>query len=149
MAGLGEDAGLVTLLLEVAEDLDAEADSIEAGLDRDRHASVRMPIGGVTAIVRSAAISTCFQSAVLSDLSLCGARLAGVPAFRLHIPVVLELPSCGVKVAAHVSRVDPDTITLAFDDTPHTVRTLERAVRYLAAEADDQEAARKHLACPT
>jgi hypothetical protein len=147
MAGLGEDVTLMKLLLEVANDLDAEADVIEAGMDRDRRASVRIQADGVPAILRSPAIGTCFRSVLLYDLSLSGARLSGDATFFVGMRVILEVPSCGLHIAAHVVRVAPHTTALVFDDEPHTIQVLEHAIRLLAETADARRSASVPYPC--
>ena len=52
MAELGQDTKLAMLLLEVARDLDAEADLIDAGVPRDRRSAPRLAVRGTAATLR-------------------------------------------------------------------------------------------------
>jgi hypothetical protein len=128
MAGFGQDAGLVDLLLEVARDLDAEADAMDAGVERNRRATSRIPGDGIPAIVHSAALFDSVQSLLLSDLSVGGALLAGRAAFRTGSNVILDIPSCGLRVSAQVTRVEPNGIALAFRSDADTLRDVDRAI---------------------
>jgi hypothetical protein len=132
MVGLGQDAQLATLLLEVAQDLDAEADLIEAGQPRDRRSSPRVPAQGIPAILHLPLPGADVWRVALTDLSIGGARLVGDTRLALDARVILELPSCGVHLMARVARVDPGGIGVEFVADPETARLAERALRQVS-----------------
>ena len=136
MAELGEDAQLAILLLEVARDLDAEADAIEAGQPNDRRAASRVPVPGLPVTLRLTAPEVGVRQVTLTDLSITGARLAGEVASPLGSRVMLELPSLGVRLPALVTRVEPNGIAVAFAASPDTAQAADRVLRHVTEERE-------------
>jgi hypothetical protein len=134
MAELGHDALLAGSLLEVARDLDAEADVIEAGLPRDRRLSSRARLGGIQVRLRSATPEAAVLDVTLTDLSIGGARLLGETKLPLGASVILELPSCGVQLAGCVARVEPHGVAIAFADDAETVQSADLVLRSITDE---------------
>ena len=99
LAKLGQDAKLASLLLEVAQDLDAEADVIDAGISRERRDSTRFPAARLTVSSRPFARDEAATNVELLDLSVSGARVGG--AATLTVRTKLLLGSCGL--GAYVS----------------------------------------------
>jgi hypothetical protein len=129
MAGLGQDAQLAELLLEVAQDLDAEAGLIDAGQPRDRRASPRSPVQGIAATVCLPLPGATVWQVTLTDLSIGGARLVGETRLALRARVILELPSCGMHLMARVARVDPGGLAVEFAADQETGQLAGRALR--------------------
>jgi hypothetical protein len=129
MAELGQDAKLALLLLEVARDLDAEADLIEAGLPRDRRSAPRIPVEGMAATLRLTPPQANRWEMTLTDLSLGGARLSGPARLPVGARVILDLPACGVQLPARVARVEPGVIAVAFATDQETLQSAEQVVR--------------------
>ena len=138
MAELGEDAQLAILLLEVARDLDAEADAIEAGQPNDRRAASRVPVPGLPVTLRLTAPEVGVRQVTLTDLSITGARLAGEVVSPLGSRVTLELPSLGVRLPALVIRIESNGIAVAFAASPDTTQAADRVLRHVT---EDRESA--------
>jgi hypothetical protein len=139
MAGFGQDPALVDLLLEVARDMEAEADAMDAGIERNLRASGRVPGVGVPAVVSTVAANSCHHSVSLSDLSLGGAFVTGETSFAPGVSVILRLLSCNLQLAARVTRVEPRGLALAFSSGAETLRDVKYALDFLEGLAECRE----------
>jgi hypothetical protein len=132
MAMLGQDARLSGLLLEVALDLDAEADLIEAGMDRERRSAPRLPASFVPVRMWSLDPGAPGYTLTLTDLSAAGARLSGSVPWPIGTPVILEFLDCGIRIAARIVRLEPEGIGLAFESDRDTALLVDQVVHRLA-----------------
>jgi hypothetical protein len=133
IATLGQDTTLYHLLLEVAQDLDAEADAIEAGVGRDRRSNSRLPIRGFSVKLHLAPQLGEPAPLALRDMSRSGARLTGKAGVSAGASVVLEITAIEARLKARVTRIEPDSIALAFDADEDTVNEAERVLQQFAA----------------
>lgn len=134
MAQSGDDFRLSRMLLEVALDLDAEAEAIEAGGDADRRSAVAVRRSETCeARLYPTGSYTDGRPVQIIDLSLAGAR------FRTGSPpesgslVTLELPTHSLRLEGAILRVHGPEAAMAFDRAssadPAFSRLLQSEVR--------------------
>lgn len=134
MAGLGQDMQLCHLLLEVAQDLEAEAAVIDAGVAQDRRICLRVPGEGIAAILRPLTTGAIDARLVLTNFSQTGAHLRGRAMLTPGIEVCLDLPSCSLRLLARVMRSGPEEVALRFATDPETVASIDRAYPHVISE---------------
>jgi hypothetical protein len=125
MAQAGDDIRLVQMLLDVAADLDAEAEAIEA----EQHGERRLrPDGTIRA--RWAAADTDMEPRPVQivDISLNGARLRADTCHHTGSRVVLELPGEGLHLCGTIIRACDQEAAIAFDDRSRSAPELARFV---------------------
>jgi hypothetical protein len=141
MAALGEDVQLSRLLLEVARDLEAEADDIEAGIARDRRSAVRVPGNGTAVLLRPAAEDAVALAMILADFSATGARLQGEAGVSPGETVLLSIPAHAAQFAAQVVRVEAGILAVEFaKDLPTRQRAVQVYRNLVAAGPSPQGA---------
>jgi hypothetical protein len=134
LAKLGQDAKLASLLLEVAQDLDAEADVIDAGIYRERRDSTRFPAARLSVSLRPLAADAPETNVELLDLSVSGARVRGDATPTVGTKLYLELRPWNLSLAATVMRATSGEVALAFADDPETAISARFAVQHLRNE---------------
>ena len=136
MAQFGDDLRIAQMLLEVARDMDAEADSIESGQPNEQRRSPRFsPSEAYRAQLRQVSDDATARPVQVINLSLGGANLRCT---RSHTPgtrVVLEIPCCGVQLAGRIARVRGIEAAMVFKSDATSDLNLRRLLRELTMAA--------------
>jgi len=116
MAQSGDDLRLSRMLLEVALDMDAEAEAMEASSAAERRAFPRVSPPDIhEALLHTVGQGSDTRPARIINLSVGGARFrvdrAPAPGSR----VVLELPGRGLSLNGTILRVRGMQVAMAFD----------------------------------
>ncbi|MGD0104129.1 MAG: hypothetical protein ABSC06_08840 [Rhodopila sp.] len=121
---------LSRMLLEVALDLDAEAEAMEASGPADEPAFRRMPrSNGHRALLHTVASDTDTRPVQLTNLSFAGARFR---ADRIQTPgckVILELPGHALRLAGTVLGVRGTAATMRFEPASSADPALRRLLQ--------------------
>lgn len=112
MARVGEDVRLVQMLLEVASDLEAEAETIEA---EQRDASRIRPLRTLRAILSGVNGSPAVGPVEIIDISLSGAKFQADFSHDPGAAVALELPAFGLHLQGTIVRADDRETAMTFD----------------------------------
>lgn len=128
MAQTGDDVRLSQMLLEVAIDLDAEAEAIDAGADEERR---RFPRGAILdrAVLRTGGPMPDTRPVQIINLSLGGAK------FRIDRPqtpgskVTLELPSHQLRLDGTILRMRGTEAAMAFNSASRCDAGLTRLLQ--------------------
>lgn len=130
LAQSGDDIRLSRMLLEVALDLDAEAEAMETGSASDRRSvEVMRETGPFDALLYEAGARTNGKPVWIIDLSLGGAR------FRADTPqspgsqVTLELRDHSVRLDGAISRVRGLEAAMVFRPDPRSDPAFSRLLR--------------------
>ena len=136
MAQSGDDFRLSRMLLEVAADLDAEADAIEADIQAERRTLPRVrPHDCYEALLYGNDRNTDGQQVHIVNLSAGGARFRGDDAPSLGSRVVLELPDHAVRLSGTIIRQRGIDTAMVFDPA---VRGDPDLSRLLSASQGDR-----------
>jgi PilZ domain len=130
MAQSGDDIRLSRMLLDVALDLDAEAEAMEAKhpTERRRYARLR-PIDVGDAVLHMTTPDMGTRPAKIIDLSFGGAKIR---VDRLQTPgskVTLELPSHSLRLDGTVLRARATETIMVFDPAASASPGLSRLLR--------------------
>jgi hypothetical protein len=130
MAQSGDDVRLSRMLLEVAFDLDAEAEAIEAGgmAERRSFPRVRLPELG-EALLHIPGPETDTRPAQVINLSIGGAKLRIDRAQLSECRVILELLGPGLRLAGTVLRARGSEAAMCFDPASSADPGLARLLR--------------------
>jgi hypothetical protein len=142
LSALGQDPELSHLLLEVAQELDSEAALIEAGVSRDRRASLRVPVSGVATLVWPSGEAPRGRLVTIADISLSGARLLGNAGVPVGQSIILELSGCRARLSGRVVRVEGREVGIAFSSDADTRQAVSRVYRFFLTRprSDDEQA---------
>ncbi len=136
MAQSGDDIRLSRMLLEVALDLDAEAEAMESGTIATRRGlSQRRPLPFHGALLHATGQNADPQPVHIINLSGSGARLRTDDAPPPGSKVILELTSHGVRVEGTILRRRGAEAAMAFEPSSCDDPALSRLLRS-EAEAD-------------
>ncbi len=116
MAMSGEDPRLSQMLLEVARELDVEADSIEAEVATERRKFSRQPgqeLAGT--LIGSAEAGGSRQAVQVINISRGGAKLRTKLFCKQGSDVVLDLPTEGLRLAGRIIRTAGFEAGMAFE----------------------------------
>jgi hypothetical protein len=135
MAQSGDDIRLSRMLLEVALDLEAEAEAIEAAGVAERRGFPRLrPPRIEGALLRTVGPDADTRAVSIVNLSVGGAKA------RVDRPpppgtrIILELPSHDLQLDGTILRVRGANVALAFDTTSSADPGLARLLRTEALE---------------
>ena len=121
---------LARMLLEVALDLDAEAEAMEAGGPADEPAFKRMPRAkNHRALLHTAASDTDTRPVQLTNLSVAGARFRADGIQAIGCQVILELPGHALRLAGTILRVSGTEATMAFEPASSANPALRRLLQ--------------------
>jgi hypothetical protein len=136
MAQSGDDIQLSRMLLEVARELDAEAEAMESlgQAERRRFPRVRPP-GGFLALLHVSGAAEPVAVRII-DLSAGGARLRGIGLPVVGSRVVLEVQGRVVRLEGRIVRARGPDVAMAFDPACGGDPALNRLLR--SAGAMDQ-----------
>jgi len=140
MAKSGDDPRLAEMLLEVARDLDAEADAIDAESDGERLpanvASCRKLVGSLLWPTEAGCHARPVQ---VTDISPEGARLRTEVICQAGFDVILDLPAEGLRLSGRIISADGLEAGMVFEPSltpdPALVRYLQ--LRCPSVEAVD------------
>jgi hypothetical protein len=147
MAQFGDDVRISQMLLEVAREMDTEADAIDAGQHNDQRQSPRYrPTEIYRATLHRAGNDTAARPVQIVDLSFGGANLRCESTHTAGTIVVLEIPSCGVRLTGRIARVRGIEAAMVFSAESTADSALSRLLRSLptAAGAMMPQPAAKH-----
>ncbi len=140
MAKSGDDPRLAEMLLEVARDLDAEADAIDAeGIGDGLHvtSSSRPALFGSLMWLTEADCHT--RPVQVSDISRDGAKLRTEIICQAGFDAVLDLPAEGLRLSGRIVGTDGLEANMVFEPAaardPALVRYLQ--LRFPSVEAVD------------
>jgi hypothetical protein len=136
MAQSGDDIRLSRMLLDVALDLDAEAEAMEAKNPTERRRFARLrPAAMDDAVLHITAPDTDTRPVKIIDLSFGGAKIR---VDRLQTPgsrVTLELPSHSLRLDGTVLRALAAETIMVFDPAASASPGLSRLLRTETASA--------------
>lgn len=133
MAESGDDLRISQMLLEVARDLDAEAEAIEAARPDERRRLPRLRAGGVYgAILHLGSDDPTGEPVRIIDLSAGGARLRTDRMQSTGASVVLAIPSLGLRLNGSIVRVRGFEAAVKFDSASSADPALGRLLQCLA-----------------
>jgi hypothetical protein len=136
MAQFGDDLRISQMLLEVACEMDAEAEAIEAGLHSDQRRSLRFrPTETYRATLHRAGNDTAARPVQIIDLSLGGAKLRCESAHAPGTMVVLEIPGCDVRLTGKILRARGIEAAMVFNGESAADPALGRLLRSLPTAA--------------
>jgi len=136
MAESGDDLRISQMLLEVARDLDAEAEAIEAERPDERRRLPRLRAGGVYgAILHLGSDDTAGEPVRIIDLSAGGAKLRADRMHSTGASVVLAIPSLGLHLDGRIVRVRGMEAALQFEPASSADPVLARLLQCLAMSA--------------
>lgn len=113
LAQSGDDVRLSRMLLEVASDLDAEADAMETG-DRDARPRACRPEAR-TALLHMIGLPADPRPVQITNLSVGGAKFRTDSAPTPGSRVVLELPGSALRLDGTISRARGADTAMIFD----------------------------------
>lgn len=141
IATSGEDPRLSQMLLEVARELDVEADSIEAEVATERRQFSRQPGQQLTGTVTGLADTGSVPQAVqVIDISRGGAKLRTELFCKQGSDVILNLPTEGLSLAGRIIRTAGFEAGMAFEPASTRDPALNRYLRR-RSDADAAHAA--------
>ena len=130
MAQSGDDLRLSRMLLEVALDLDAEAEAIEAGGSTDRRKSERSRGSEIYgAFLHLIGSDTDARPVQIVDLSTGGARLRVDRSLTVGSRVILELHRHDLRLEGSILRVRGTEAAMVFDPGSAADPALNRLLR--------------------
>jgi len=116
MAQSGDDMRLSRMLLEVALDLDAEADAMEADHSPDRRSAPRgRPADMQEGLLHPVHSDAEARTVEIVNLSAGGAKVRGARMQSAGSRVVLELPGHGIRLDGTILRTRGAEAALIFD----------------------------------
>jgi hypothetical protein len=130
MAQSGDDLRLSRMLLEVALDLDAEAESMESGGPAERRSYQRVQESEISGALLHLVGSDADASEVwIIDLSVGGARFRVGRTLMPSSRVILEMPSHALRLYGTVSRVQGAEAVMVFDPASSADPGLSRLLK--------------------
>jgi hypothetical protein len=130
MAQSGDDLRLSRMLLEVALDLDAEADAIEAGSEVDRRAFQRIrPSTNLEGLLHQADPDAESRRVQIISLSNSGARFRVDRTQTPGTKVTLELPGQDLRLDGTILRTRGAEVAMVFDPASSADPKLSRVLR--------------------
>lgn len=136
MAQFGDDIRISQMLLEVAQEMDAEAETIEAGqLSEPRQSPRYNPSEAYRALLHVVGDDSKARPVQIVDLSFGGAKLRCDVAHTPGTRIVLEIPSCGLHLTGSIIRARGIEVALVFETESSSDPTLGDLLRSLNTTA--------------
>ena len=136
MAQFGDDLRIAQMLLDVARDMDAEADAIESGQPNEQRRSPRFcPSEAYRALLRQVSDDATGRPVQVINLSLGGAKLRCTRAHAPGTRVVLEIPCRSVQLPGKITRMRGIEAAMVFKSEAASDLNLRRLVRELTLSA--------------
>lgn len=132
MAQFGDDLRISQMLLEVARDMDAEAEAIEAGPPNEQRRSPRFsPSEAYRAVLHTGEDDAMGRPIQIVNLSVGGAKLRCACAHTPGTRVVLELSCRGLRLAGRIVRMRGIEAAMVFNAESSADPALARLLRSL------------------
>jgi hypothetical protein len=134
LAQFGDDLRISQMLLDVAHEMDAEADAIDAEHPEEQRRSPRLcptePIGALLHLVTDDPVGRPVQ---IVNLSFGGAKLRGDVSHTPGTRVALQIPSHSLHLRGRINRVRGTEAALTFDAESSADPVLGRLLRSMPA----------------
>jgi hypothetical protein len=136
MAQFGDDRRLSLMLLEVAQEMDAEAEAIEAGQPDEKRRSPRYnPSEVVRAFLQLAACGSAGRPVQIIDVSFGGAKLRCDVSHTPGNRAALEIPDRGLRLSGRIIRARGIEAAMMFDAESSADPALGRLLRSLTTRS--------------